>query len=415
MRWMTATLLALLVSSLPSLSARPLFYVLAARGRDFAYFRDLAGGHFGEDNTVGTLSRKDAANRRASILRVEVGSPGEVLALLSEGRAPSAEWEDGDQATGPVWKPADLVPTDRRIAGFMLVSHAASDAAFVGGERLSAAPFVEDRQRDETLEGPSFFARLLPGSAITFFGCNSGNCHCDDELPSIAHSLAALYGDRKVVLRGKYNTGDVNSDYFATFRADRHGVAHRVGPAKGDYDFFFEDATRAYRSVTKKLSSPEERESCLAWYRQAGIAPLAVSSTEILVALPTVVRVTRDSAKDPVLVAALRAMAAGGEVEARARDMLPGLSTLFDDGKLRSIVHDELEDGNGRLDVHAFRLWYRVYYRDFVFDRDCYRIVLQACPCDDEALSRSLLPEPLENDGIPDFQTLLRHHRPGLR
>lgn len=375
-------------------------YVIISTGDDESYFEALARG---SPSTIVDLARSDAAAAQAAaglsgryhMVRVRVSSPEEFWRVLRDGMVPSRE------RANAVYSSGELVSRACSILSVTVISHAGSDGPLFDYHkgRGGAQANYNFLKADRDARGPSsLYNRLVRGARLRFAGCNTGSDYLWYEWdrpgyranPSVAHGAAAILAGKGVVAWGKYNSSDVKSLSYVSFRCPA-GLPYptRHGKPKDDYSFGTTRAAVQYEDITVQPRTAEERQAYVDWYRQRGYQ-VSDRGAQFVVRAPRPVWYNRRTPKPIGLVAMVKAVEAGALPRPDGRYSEPGfrefyatwylvpwVRVLFTDDRLMTAIRDSKQAHGGRLDIDDFRIW------AVVFRPDRHETALRADLCDD--------------------------------
>lgn len=392
------------------------YYIMCPTGDDESYFEALARG---TPANIWNLCQSDAAAAQAAsgaggavqFVRVKVSSLEDYTRVLHEGLMPRAR-----RAGTPVYRVEEMSPQPNRVLGFAILSHAGCDGPFIPLEnkRGVQAPYPIFAW-DKASGGNSFYERLVPGARIRFCGCNTGNDYMWYEVdqpgyranPSVAHATAAILADKRVVVYGKYNSGDVKGATYVHFSCPQ-GQSYPVRhvKAKNAYSFGTTKGASQYEPALIHYQSAEERDAYIAYYRERGY-PLVPSkeqrsggsvSGDLVLRAPRPQWFSNGSAKPAVLKDVVRmleaypgapsqavqyAFAQHGEGGKAYLGMVPRLIALAAAGHMRRAIDDTKRAHGGQLDLDDMRLWVTM------FGPEHHYTAWRADLCDDPTVART--------------------------
>ena len=397
------------------------YYVFADIGKGASHFTMLASGK----KTFGSKSRtiknhveamiqsdiKKVGRRHTGIIRVKVSDGRQLTDVLKNGKIPS-----GSVSSKKFYEVDELIGAPCNIAGFCVIGHASTDGPVVGLKSKNRVQISKKYLLSETgSDDWSMSNRLVKGSRISFFGCNTANCQYYLDHSSIAHLLAGVFAKKEVITRGKKGIGNPNSSEsaYAKFGLNDQGVAVRLTPEKKDYTFYVplkdfkkKDSGRkwVYEQISVPFANDDELAELKSYYKERGLKS-SVKDGKIIVKAPKIAKVTRSSDKDKLLMEVVKAISSRDKLSRwqrfkhwinvgddtdemeRAREILPELQKLLNDGDLEDIIEEVRNDNNGVVDEHDFRIWFRIYFQNYKNKNDRVSIPTRACLCDDHGLT----------------------------
>ena len=361
----------------------------------------------GKPNNIWTRVRNDTATTGCTgVVCVEAHSPREVMRVLRKGLIPKKGLAQipNHNKRQKVYRARELKPSDSRIAGFSIYAHANLEGPFLGHNwgQLTLRHFARDARhsrKDPQSLTNSLENRLVQGAHINFFGCNTGTCK-QGQVP-ISLSLAALWGKKKVLVRGRYRSGVGNSpiSQFATFGM-KDGVPTRLTVAANDYRI---NAPKKLETIKIKCETQEKAQALAEKYRALGCkVRLSSRKPHLKVRYKMATRkVTRRSTKHPVHLHFIQTVANSGLDTARR--MFPTLRRRANQRLVKAIDRVK-KANNGKLDSNDFHLWLPLYYPTIKLADVNKRWTIYIVPCEfntQDLLTLTNYQPPRSPEGIP--------------